>query len=201
MGEANFEPLRVDYDRRLKLKFHGSDISSDAGLLPYRELNDAFGLTELGGEVLSRTQLGENARHLLVELLRSNSTVKGSSCHLTPLAEVSQDHTGDPSTALPERLCRPSVYHRLNVVWLAVTGSTHARKIVSNIEPDNSLAMIPMDGRNKRVGIVERADVKSDPRVVHVFAFPRQRGPTLATEGTPYSRRGIVNLSVPLCEL
>ncbi len=119
MGEANFEPLRVDYDRRLKLKFHGSDISSDAGLLPYRELNDAFGLTELGGEVLSRTRLGENARHLLVELLRSNSTVKGSSCHLTPLAEVSQDHTGDPSTALPERLCRPSVYHRLNVASLS----------------------------------------------------------------------------------
>ncbi len=35
MGEAKLEPLRVDFDRRLKLEFHGSDISSDAGLLPY----------------------------------------------------------------------------------------------------------------------------------------------------------------------
>ena len=120
VGEAKFEPLRVDYGRRLELKFHGGDISSVAGLLPYRELDDAFGQTELGGEVLSGTRLGENARHFLVELLLSNSTVKGSSCHLTPLAEVSQDHTGEPSTALPERLCRRPVYHRPNVVWLPV---------------------------------------------------------------------------------
>ena len=28
MGEAKLEPLRVDFDRRLKLEFHGSDISS-----------------------------------------------------------------------------------------------------------------------------------------------------------------------------
>ncbi len=72
MGEAKLEPLRVDFDRRLKLAFHGSDISSDAGLLPYRELDDALGLTELGGEVLSETRRGKNTRHLLVGLLRQS---------------------------------------------------------------------------------------------------------------------------------
>ncbi len=72
MGEAKLEPLRVNFDRRLKLEFHGSDISSDAGLLPYRELDDALGLTELGGVVLSETRYGKNIRHLLVRLLRQS---------------------------------------------------------------------------------------------------------------------------------
>ena len=48
MGEAKPEPLRVDFDRRVKLEFHGSDISSDGGLLPYRELDHALELTKLG---------------------------------------------------------------------------------------------------------------------------------------------------------
>ncbi len=38
MGEAKLGPLRVNFDCRLKVEFHGSDISSDGGLLPYREL-------------------------------------------------------------------------------------------------------------------------------------------------------------------
>ena len=72
VGEAELEPLRVDFDRRLKLEFHASDISSDGGLLPDRELDHALGLTNPGGEVLSETRRGKNARHLLAGLLRQS---------------------------------------------------------------------------------------------------------------------------------
>lgn len=71
-GEEDDGSLRVDFDRRLKLEFHGTQITSDAGLLAYRELDDALGLTDLAGAALSECRLGKNTRHLLTGLLRQS---------------------------------------------------------------------------------------------------------------------------------
>src|ERR687890_481703 len=68
-GETK-EPLRVAFDRRLKLEFHGARITSDAGLLAYRELDDAFGLTATAASALGEGRRGKNVRHHLPGLLR-----------------------------------------------------------------------------------------------------------------------------------
>ena len=47
-GEADKGVLRLDFDRRLLLQFCGSASTSDAGLLPYREPDDAVGVSAAG---------------------------------------------------------------------------------------------------------------------------------------------------------
>src|SRR5437667_5165621 len=64
--------LRVAFDRRLKLEFHGATVTSDAGLLAFRELDDALGLTEMAAEVLADTRTGRNGRHSLIAQLRQS---------------------------------------------------------------------------------------------------------------------------------
>ena len=71
-GESDRSPLRPCFDRRLKLEFHGSRVTSDAGLLAYRELDDALGLTVLASDVLADSRTGKNGWHGVVGLLRQS---------------------------------------------------------------------------------------------------------------------------------
>ena len=58
MGDSQNEALRVDFDHHIKLEFHGSTVTSDAGLLAYRELDDTLGLTSTAASGLHDTRTG-----------------------------------------------------------------------------------------------------------------------------------------------
>src|SRR5512135_1954956 len=72
MGDCQTEPLRPQFDRRLRLEFHGANVTSDAGLLAYRELDDALQLTDTAADVLHDTRTGQNTRHSFAALLRQS---------------------------------------------------------------------------------------------------------------------------------
>jgi hypothetical protein len=73
MGEGKQDALRVEFDTRVRLEFHGSNITSDAGLIAYRELEDALELTIAAeNSELKDSRTGKNTRHTLTALLRQS---------------------------------------------------------------------------------------------------------------------------------
>src|SRR2546429_525611 len=71
-GQSESDAVRLVFVRRLMLQFHGSLVTSDAGLLAYRELDDVLGLTEMAGDVLADARSGKNGRHALAGLFRQS---------------------------------------------------------------------------------------------------------------------------------
>src|SRR5262249_29000174 len=72
MGDSQKDTLRIGFDRRVKLAFHGSTVTSDAGLLAYRELDDALELTSTAASGLQDSRTGQNTQHTLTALLRQS---------------------------------------------------------------------------------------------------------------------------------
>ena len=73
MGEGKRDALRVDFDGQIRLEFHGANVTSDAGLLAYRELDEALGLTteveELG---IHDPRTGQNTQHSVTAMVRQS---------------------------------------------------------------------------------------------------------------------------------
>lgn len=70
MGESKKRALRANFDGSSKLEFHGPKVTSDAGSLARRELDDALGLTAMGEDLLRDWRTGKNTQRTLVALVR-----------------------------------------------------------------------------------------------------------------------------------
>jgi hypothetical protein len=72
MGERTQEALRVHFDARVRLELHGATLTSDAGLLACRELDDALGLTQAATRHLEERRSGRHVPYPLVSRLRQS---------------------------------------------------------------------------------------------------------------------------------
>ena len=72
MGDDKKTPLKLNFDPKVSLDFQGAIITSDAGLLACRELDDALCLTDSAEEYLKGSRTGKNILHELIPLLRQS---------------------------------------------------------------------------------------------------------------------------------
>jgi hypothetical protein len=70
MGESTIPQLRMKFDSSVRLEFRSASITSDAGLLAARELDESLGLARLAADSLKEPRTGRNVQHHLVPLLR-----------------------------------------------------------------------------------------------------------------------------------
>jgi Transposase DDE domain group 1 len=171
-GETDRGELRLDFDRRLLLQFRGSAITSDAGLLPYRDLDDALGLTDTAGNVLADARTGKNARHRLAGLLRQS--VFG---RLAGYEDVND----------AERLCRDPAM-RWVVGERAITGSAASASQMGRFEtewltrPGNLVALAELPGQ-----WIDKVHQRRPPKTI-VFDMDSSESPTYGEqEGSAYN--------------
>jgi hypothetical protein len=149
-GEAKKPPLRVTFDRRLKLEFHGAKITSDGGLLAYRELDDALDLTTIGVSALAEGRRGANIRHRLLGLLRQ--AIYGRLAGYEDVNDAARLARDPAMRAIVGRegLARPaassSQMGRFETEWLATDANLEALTDLSGAWIDRVHARKPPDG-------------------------------------------------------
>jgi len=72
MGETRKDAYRLDCDRKVKVEFHGTKVTSGGGLLAYRELDEVLGLTTMIDSELQDVRTAKNTQHGLAALLRQS---------------------------------------------------------------------------------------------------------------------------------
>ena len=72
MGAPKNGGMRLLFDRRLMLEFRGAKITTDAGLLAVRELDEMMGLTDMAADLIEDKRTGRNIQHQVSGLLRQS---------------------------------------------------------------------------------------------------------------------------------
>ena len=72
MGDAKAGPVRLSFNLQLRVEFHGATVTSDAGLLVPRELDERLGLSALIERHLTDPRTGRHRQFPLADLFRQS---------------------------------------------------------------------------------------------------------------------------------
>src|ERR1700716_1528360 len=72
MGDAKAGPVRLSFNPQLRVEFQGATVTSDAGLLLPRELDERLGLNSLIEQHLTDPRTGHNRQFPLPDLFRQS---------------------------------------------------------------------------------------------------------------------------------
>ena len=72
MGDASSAPIRLSFNPQLRIEFRGATVTSDAGLLLPRELDERLGVSALIEQDLTDPRTGRNSQFRLRDLLRQS---------------------------------------------------------------------------------------------------------------------------------
>jgi hypothetical protein len=72
MSDAKAGPVRLSFNPQLRVEFHGATVTSDAGLLLPRELDERLGLSALIKRHLTDPRTGRNFQFALPDLFRQS---------------------------------------------------------------------------------------------------------------------------------
>src|SRR5256885_4044102 len=72
VGDATSGPVRLSFNPQLRVEFRGATVTSDAGLLLPRELDERLGLSALIKRHLSDPRTGSNRQFPLPDLFRQS---------------------------------------------------------------------------------------------------------------------------------
>jgi Transposase DDE domain group 1 len=141
-GEAKEPLLRPTFDRRIKLEFHGARITTDCGLLAYRELDDALGLADIAITKLLDGRRGKNTRHKLSGL--SRQAVFGRLAGYEDVNDAERAIVG--REGLDRAAASSSQMGRFETEWLATNANLEALTDLSRTWIDGVHARKPPEG-------------------------------------------------------
>ncbi len=72
MGDAESGPVWLSFNSQLRVEFRGATVTSDAGLLLPRELDERLGLSALIDRHLTDPRTGRNRQFPLADLFRQS---------------------------------------------------------------------------------------------------------------------------------